>query len=131
MPDPDGPGKQPYFLTPGDGSVLAFAGLWESWGSGADRVLTCTVVTTASHGALAGVHDRMPLVLPRDRWSSWLGEGEQVPPDTLLAPTPADVVAAMEIRPVGPQVGNVKNNGPELITPCHSSGDTAPISTLF
>jgi putative SOS response-associated peptidase YedK len=131
MPDPDGPGKQPYFLTPGDGSVLAFAGLWESWGSGADRVLTCTVVTTASHGALAGVHDRMPLVLPQDRWSSWLGEGEQVAPDTLLAPTPADVVAAMEIRPVGPQVGNVKNNGPELITPCHSSGDTAPISTLF
>lgn len=130
-PHPHGPGKQPYFLTPADGSVLAFAGLWESWGSGGDRFVTCTVVTTAAQGALADVHDRMPLVLPPDRWAQWLGESGDASPEDLLAPTPPEVVAALEVRPVGPLVGNVKNNGPELITARYSSRDTAPISTLF
>jgi putative SOS response-associated peptidase YedK len=130
-PHPDRPGKQPYFLTPGDGSVLAFAGLWESWGSGEDRVVTCTVVTTAAQGALADVHDRMPLVLPPERWAQWLGESGDAAPEDLLAPTPPEVVAALEVRPVGPLVGKVQNNGPELTTARYSSRDTAPISTLF
>jgi putative SOS response-associated peptidase YedK len=129
-PRRDGPGKQPYFMTPVDGSVLAFAGLWETWGSGDDRVVTCTVVTTASHGALADVHDRMPLVLPPDRWAAWLGEGPQCPPAELLAPTPVGVVGAIEVRPVGPRIGNVRNNGPDLVTARYDCGDVASTTTL-
>jgi putative SOS response-associated peptidase YedK len=68
----DGPGKQPYYMTPRDGSVLAFAGLWEVWGEGDDRLYTCTVITEPAVGALTEIHDRMPLVLPRDRWADWL-----------------------------------------------------------
>ncbi|HEV7824510.1 MAG TPA: SOS response-associated peptidase [Mycobacteriales bacterium] len=128
-PRPDGPGKQPYFLTPVDGSVLAFAGLWETWGAGPDRLVTCTVVTTASHGALADVHDRMPLVLRPERWAAWLGEAGSS--GDLLAPPESDVVDALEIRPVGPHVGNVTNNGPDLVTPRYGLGDAAPIPTLF
>jgi putative SOS response-associated peptidase YedK len=130
-PREHGAGKQPYYLTPGDGSVLAFAGLWEVWGSGEDRIRTCTVVTTASHGALADVHDRMPLVLPPDRWADWLGEGSERTPAELLAPTPAAIVGALEIRPVGPAVGNVRNNGAELITAQYDLGDVASTTTLF
>jgi putative SOS response-associated peptidase YedK len=132
MPREHGPGKQPYFLTPADGSVVAFAGLWESWGPRDAPLVTCTVVTTASHGQLAGVHDRMPLVLPPDRWAAWLGEGaDEADPDALLAPTPAAVVEAFEIRPVGPEVGNVNNNGPGLVTPRYDAGDVASTTTLF
>jgi putative SOS response-associated peptidase YedK len=127
-PREDGPGKQPYFLTPADGSLLAFAGLWETWGRGEDRIVTCTVVTTAAHGALAGVHDRMPLVLEPARWAAWLGEE---PSDDLLAPTHSDTVSALEIRPVGPHVGNVRNNGADLVTARYTSRDAAPIDTLF
>lgn len=76
--------KQPYFVTPADGSVFAMAGLYEFW---RDATLpddhprawwtTCTVVTTAAettdlagydgHGprSLADIHPRMPLMLPR------------------------------------------------------------------
>ena len=68
----DSPTKQPYFVTPQDGSVLAFAGLWEVWGRGEDRLYTCTVVTAPAVGALTEIHDRMPLVLPPDRWAAWL-----------------------------------------------------------
>ena len=42
------------------------------WGN---EVLTCSVVTTAALRGLAAVHDRMPLMLPRERWSDWLAGG--------------------------------------------------------
>jgi putative SOS response-associated peptidase YedK len=134
-PREHGPGKQPYFLTPADGSVVAFAGLWETWGPRDQPLVTCTVVTTAAHGPLAEIHDRMPLVLPPDRWAAWLGEGAggsgEADLDALLAPTPAEVVRAFEIRPVGPEVGNVNNNGPDLVTPRYEPRDVASTTTLF
>ncbi|MGI8652326.1 MAG: SOS response-associated peptidase [Geodermatophilaceae bacterium] len=106
--------KQPYFMTPEDGSVLALAGLWEIWGTRPDLLLTCTVITIPAVGPLVEVHDRMPFVLPRERWDAWL-DPEQHDPEVLLEPTPLEVVESLERRPVGPEVGNVKNNGPQLL----------------
>ncbi len=53
-PRPDGAGRQPTYLTPRSGEVLAFAGLYEIWGP--DRLLTSSIVTTAALGQLAAVH---------------------------------------------------------------------------
>ncbi len=106
----DGPGKQAYFLTPRSGGPLAFAGLWAGWGP--DHLLTCSVLTVAADGPLAQVHERMPLQLPADRWSAWLAGPAE--PEELLAPVPPEVLADIEIRPVGPAVGQVRSNGPEL-----------------
>jgi putative SOS response-associated peptidase YedK len=103
----DGKRKQPYFMTPADGSVLAFAGLWSM--SRGD-VLTSTIITTEAIGGLAGVHHRMPLILPPERWREWLaGDAPS------LDPMGADELGFIEIRPVGSDVGNVRNNGPQLI----------------
>src|SRR3712207_2606333 len=66
----DSPTKQPYFITPQDGSVLAFAGLWEVWGRGEDRLSTFTIVTAPAVREPGDIHERMPLVLPPDRWSA-------------------------------------------------------------
>jgi putative SOS response-associated peptidase YedK len=121
---PDGGGKQPYFMTPRDGSVLGFAGLWSRWGP--DRLLTFSIVTTAAVGELGTVHDRMPLLLERGRWQSWLA-GE---PD--LAGPPPELVAGLELRPVGQAVGNVRNDGPELVARVPGPGlSERSISTLF
>lgn len=109
----DGREKQPYFMTPSDGAVLALAGLWSPWGDGDEPLITCSVLTTAALGPLARVHDRMPLILAADRWESWLAGGGDA--DELLAPPSLTVINAMEIRPVGVAVGNVRNNGAELI----------------
>jgi putative SOS response-associated peptidase YedK len=112
-------GRQVYFMTPRDGTVLAFAGLWAVWGSGTDRLITCSVVTTAAVGEFAFVHDRMPLCLPPWRWPRWLPDGggsaDEVDPAELLAPPEGNFLASLEIRPVGPAVGDVRNDGPELI----------------
>ena len=49
------PVKQPYFMTPQDGSVMAFAGLWEYWRPAeGDPVVSMTIITTDSVGPLAG-----------------------------------------------------------------------------
>jgi putative SOS response-associated peptidase YedK len=116
----DGKRKQAYYMTPRDGAPLAFAGIWTVWGS---EVLTCSVITTAALGGLARVHDRMPLILPRDRWAGWLAGGGDAP--ELLRPMTAGELAAIEVRAVRPDVGNVRNNGPELITPPVTEPDPA------
>ncbi|MFI0775031.1 SOS response-associated peptidase [Streptomyces sp. NPDC021212] len=133
------PRKQPYFVTPVDGSVMAMAGLYEFW---RDRTLpdehprawwvTCTVITTeaerepfaeADVGAgaegegphsLADIHPRMPLVLTEDRWDAWLDPARTDPDDLrpLLAPPPAGLLRAY---PVATGVSDVRNNGPELL----------------
>jgi putative SOS response-associated peptidase YedK len=105
----DGKRKQPYYMTPADSDVLAFAGLWSAWGP--ESVLTCTILTAAAAGELSRVHDRMPLVIPREDWDEWL-----TAPDATALLTPA-VPSSIDLRPVGAAVGNVRNNGPELIVP--------------
>ena len=120
----EGNRKQAFYLTPAGGSVLAFAGLWSAWGP--EPVLTCSVLTTAALGGLARVHDRMPLILPSERWAAWLaggGDGAE-----LLRPMSPGELEAIEVRAVGPAVGNVRNNGPELITPAEQEQTSA---TLF
>ncbi|RKN39932.1 SOS response-associated peptidase [Micromonospora endolithica] len=107
-----GGGKQAYYLTPRDGSVLAFAGIWSVWEGPAGPVTTVSVLTTAALGELAEVHDRMPLLLPAGRWAGWLAPNDR--PETLLDPPPPDWLAGLEIRPVGPAVGDVRNDGPHL-----------------
>ena len=67
------------FLTTIDGSPFAFAGLWEVWSNGQDSTtqesrcsFSCTIVTCEPNGAIADVHDRMPVMLPPDAWDTWL-----------------------------------------------------------
>ncbi|MGC4894163.1 SOS response-associated peptidase [Micromonospora sp. DT31] len=123
-------GRQPYFMTPRDGSVLAFAGIWSVWESAGRSRLTFSVLTTAAVGELAEVHDRMPLLLAAEHWAAWLSPTDE--PAALLTPPDAGQLARLEIRPVSPAVGDVRNDGPELITPWSPAGtevDTEP--TLF
>ncbi len=126
----DSPTKQPYFITPQDGSVLALAGLWEVWGRGEDRLYTCTVVTSPAVGPLQEIHDRMPLVLPRDRWADWLDPGRE-DVEQLTGPTPPEVVEALELRPVSTAVNNVANNGRQLTERAETVAEPADQPALF
>jgi putative SOS response-associated peptidase YedK len=112
---PDGT-RQPYYLTPDDGAVLAFAGLWEVWRDADGRALpTATILTGPAPADLRDLHDRAPVVLPSAGWSDWL-DRHSAEDDVrrLLQPTSPGVVRA---RPVGTAVGDVRANGPELVEP--------------
>lgn len=107
--------KQPYYMTPQDGSSLAFAGLWESWGEGQDRLHTFTILTTDAAGHLEQIHDRMPFMLAPDTWGAWLDPSIEDVEELLRHPDLARA-ESLELRPVGPDVGKVANNRPDLIT---------------
>ena len=114
------PVKQPFFIRPQDGGVLAMAGLYEIWRDPTraeddpDRFRwTCTVITTAAEDSLGHIHDRMPLMVERERWHEWLDP--RTPGDTsLLVPA---APGRLEAYAVSSLVSNVRNNGPELVAP--------------
>ncbi|MGM1062969.1 SOS response-associated peptidase [Saccharothrix sp. Mg75] len=125
--------KQPYFINPGDDSSLAMAGIWSVWwqqeGDERKPVITFAVLTTDAVGEMAEVHHRMPLVLPRDRWSAWL-DPDNGDPSGLLAPDP-DLVAALELRPVSTRVNSIRNNDPSLMDAVVLGESEKPEPTLF
>jgi putative SOS response-associated peptidase YedK len=103
--------RQPYYLAPADGRLLAFASLWEVWYDAEGQPLvTTTVITGAAPDDLRFVHDRAPVVLNADRWTRWLDPRTSFP-DALLSPTGAGTVIP---RTVSDAVGDVRANGPEL-----------------
>ena len=99
-------------MTRGDAEVLAFGGIWTAWTSGSVRLLTFSVLTLPAEGDLALVHDRMPLVLEPANWDAWLTSAD---PTGLLAGPSPQYGAGIEVRPVSPAVGDVRNDGPELV----------------
>lgn len=108
----DGATKQPYYLSTAD--PLAMAGLYEHWKEPDGQWLsTVTVITTSAPDDLGEIHDRTPLLVPREHWAVWLDRSVADPGD-LLVPGVAGVLDAW---PVGKDVGNVRHNRPDLIAP--------------
>jgi putative SOS response-associated peptidase YedK len=117
------PRKQPFFIRPKDGGVLAMAGLYEIWkdptraDDDPDRFRwTCTVLTTEAEDSLGRIHDRMPMMVEPERWAGWLDTGVSDKEALLSLLVPASP-GRLEAFPVTRAVGNVKNNGPELVEP--------------
>lgn len=124
-------GKRPFFMTLPSGRSLALAGLWETWrpkGSSEKPLVSTTVVTIDAVGQLTGIHDRMPLVLPAERWADWLDPDRSDVAD-LLEPPPAELLDAIELRPVSTKVNNVKNHGPELVEELTDAEEPAGAAT--
>ena len=120
MPDPDrekAP-KTPFYMFRRDASPILVAGLWSAWRSGlpgeSAAMLTCTIVTTDAVGDLAGIHNRMPLMLDDQDWDRWLSPDDPAPEDLLGARVDT---SGIEIREVSRLVNRVANNGPELLEP--------------
>ncbi|MEB3237414.1 MAG: SOS response-associated peptidase [Candidatus Sericytochromatia bacterium] len=67
--------KQAWAMEPISGEPVAFAGLWEDWGTGDAMQRTVAFLTTEATGRLAEVHHRMPVLLGRATWERWLDPG--------------------------------------------------------
>jgi putative SOS response-associated peptidase YedK len=109
--------KQPYYITTKDSEPFAFAGLWEWWRAkdaprDAPALETFTILTTAPNMVCAPIHNRMPVMLAREAWTKWLGTPEGRTSVVAHASFPTE---RMECWPVGKAVGNVRNEGAQLI----------------
>jgi putative SOS response-associated peptidase YedK len=108
-------GKRAHFMSLREGRLCAFAGLFESWTDpSGQRVESFAVITTAAEAELKPVHDRMPVVLPPDRWAEWLDPNERSGPAvaSMIADLPT---GRFQAWPVSSLVNAVRHNGPECI----------------
>ena len=62
----------------------------------------------------------MPVILAEIDWPKWLGEEPTSEQDLLALPKTCPD-EALQIWPVDKMVGNVRNNGPQLILPVLSN----------
>ncbi len=96
---------------------FAFAGLWEQWRSPfGETIRSCAIITTSANDIMEPIHDRMPVILPKDAWSLWLDTSVQDPArlTELLKPYSSD---HMEFYPVSYLVNSPDNDSPEVIAP--------------
>ena len=125
--------KIPQYIFPADGQPLAFAGLFSWWRVPTDSsrasewMLSTTILTRASTGEMASVHDRMPVFLDRSLIDDWLDPGQRGTAGLLDAAADSAVVVATGLRhhEVDRAVGAVRNNSPKLIEPVASQEPAA------
>jgi len=117
------PLKQPFFIRPKDGGILALAGLYELWRNKekADDdpdswLWSATVLTTTAEDAVGHIHDRMPLLVEPKRYAAWLDPSVSDRNSLLALLVPA-APGRLEAYPVSTQVNSVRNNGPQLLDP--------------
>lgn len=111
--DPGGR-KQPFYLQPARGGVIAFAGLWDEWTDDQGNIIdTATILTTAANRELAPIHERMPVVVGRDQYDLWLGldAGRGEGAGRLLLSPPDGTFEAI---PVGAGVNSFRNDVPAI-----------------
>ncbi len=108
--------------------LFAFAGIWSVWRPSEDEppIRSCAILTTTPNEAVSPLHDRMPVMLPRQAEEMWLDSGTPLPSLTeLLVPIPAGETI---VRPVGAAVNDARYDGPECLAP---PGPRAQQAALF
>ncbi|MEP3429190.1 MAG: SOS response-associated peptidase [Roseibium sp.] len=109
-------GKQPFWITPADGGVMAMAGLWDTWSDpDGGEIDTGALLTTQSNGMMAQIHHRMPVILKPEFFDLWLDTGNVRVKEVkqLLLPIEDDYLVA---TPVSNRVNKVANDDPDVQT---------------
>ena len=117
--------KQPYFIRPAADDCMAMAGLWERW-SASDKeepIETFTILTTAANQAMEKLHDRMPVLVPREAFDRWLDPTQEA--TDLLSPRDEP---ALSIYAVSTRVNSPTIDEQALIEPIDSGAASASSS---
>lgn len=113
-PQPGGRKGQAYWIRPRRGGLVAFAGLMETYAEpGGSEIDTGAILTTAANGAIAHIHERMPVVVRPEDFERWLDCRTLEPRDVLDLMRPAEP-DFFEAVPVSDLVNKVANTGPEI-----------------
>lgn len=112
-------GKVPWHFRMRSKEPFAFAGLWDSWKdkSGNDEpIISSTIITTEPNNLVKPVHARMPVILKRELYKTWLSPkiSSREILRNCLEPYPAE---EMEAFAVSNQVNSPAFDGPECVIP--------------
>ena len=106
--------KRPMRIVMRSGEPFAFAGLWAVWKDpDGNRIPSCAVITTTANDLLRPIHDRMPVILPRDMEEFWLDVSvdDPIALGSVLRPYADEAMEAYEVSTL---VNSAANNRPEL-----------------
>jgi putative SOS response-associated peptidase YedK len=112
-----GAARTPLFIHLKSERPFGFAGLYETWFPPlGEPLVTCTIITTEPNELVRPVHDRMPVILPKDVEDFWLDPAveDHTRLLDLLQPYPTDEMSAY---PVSKFVNSVQNDSPQCIEP--------------
>lgn len=90
--------RQPYFIHLQGGAPFAFGALYGTGSLAGQPPESCAIITTAANGLIAPIHQRMPLIIPKKLYNSWLDLS--TPAESLqnmLLPYPAEMMAAYPV----------------------------------
>ena len=110
-----GGARRPMRIVMRSGEPFAFAGLWSVWRDpDGNRIPSCTIITTEANDLLRPIHDRMPVILPRDLEEFWLDANvdDPVALGSVLIPYPG---CETEVYEVSSLVNSAANDVPEVI----------------
>ncbi|MGI6575056.1 MAG: SOS response-associated peptidase [bacterium] len=112
----EGNRKRPYRIIINGGELFVFAGLWDRWRSPAGEVInTCAIITTTANKFMAPIHNRMPVILPKEREKIWLASNTDVGTlKSLLQPYPAQLLDSYEISTL---INSPHNDIPQVLEP--------------
>lgn len=74
--------KIPYRILLKNEDLFAFAGLWDIWEKDGKKIISCSIITAKPNILVAGIHDRMPVILPQALEKEWLSD---IPVEKALA----------------------------------------------
>jgi len=108
--------KIPYYFSSRNGDNIMFGGIWENWKNpeSGEEVQSCAIITTSANGVVSPVHQRMPVIIPKDASHIWLNCDKPVGKEIkdLLQPIPdTDIV----MHQVSKAVNSAANNHPDCI----------------
>ena len=111
--------KQPFYISNTDKSSIAIAGIYEEWinPQTSSPVTTAAIITREVAGILKPIHHRMPVILPKSLWSSWLSSKALAADEIDQYLKMVDLKspdAGLTFWPVADAVNNARNTGPEL-----------------
>ena len=110
----NGKEKRPMRVVMRSGEPFAFAGIWSVWKDPeGNRVPTCAIITTIANDVLEPIHERMPVILPKEAEQFWLDPSVDDPAaiTDVLTPAPDDAMNAYEVSSL---VNSVANNRAEV-----------------
>lgn len=112
--DEGGPKKQPYYIRRRDGQPALCASIGQFTGGEHDGFV---IITADAQGGMVDVHDRRPVVLAPGPARAWIDPAFQPEHAEQMALNLGEPAEEFEWFRVGTAVGNVRNQGPDLIKP--------------
>jgi putative SOS response-associated peptidase YedK len=94
--------KKPLRFSLQSGEPFGLAGLYETWISPEQKPInTCTIITTVPNDLLRPIHDRMPVIVPKEQEAAWIDPDNHNQKELLsmLKPYQSDEMMMSEVDP--------------------------------